>query len=564
MNQLSFIRALVMALGLAWAPSSAEEPQLARRWLYLQQNLQVTENVPKVEGILRRAAKSGYNGVVLADYKLNILDRVPEHYFRNAEQFKKTCDELKLEIIPAVMAFGYSDGILAHDPNLAEGLPCRNLPLRIKDGMGVLAVDNSNLVPGDFEKRKGDAFLGWGFQDEPGSGTFADSAVKHGGTTALRIENPQGKEGNRRVSKVLKVRPWTQYHASVWVRTEGFESAGETRMFALSSRGRTLSHSHLGVKRDQDWTEHHVIFNSLEDAEIRFYVGVWGCRGGKLWLDDVRLVEEPFVNLVRRPGCPLLVESEDRPMVFTEGRDFAPLHDPKLGMTPYAGSFEVYHSPPQLRIVPDSRIKEGEKLLVSYYHAVTIYDNQVPCSLSEPRVFEVVQDQVRRVEKLFHPKTYFFSHDEIRVANWSQQDAKANLTAGQLLAQNVKRCVEIVRQVNPQARLCIWSDMFDPHHNAVDNFYLVNGNLPGSWEGLPKDMAIVNWNSGKPQDSLPFFASRGHSQVLAGYYDSAPKKIIGWLEAGKGQKVEGAMYTTWQSNFNDLEKFAEAAWGKKK
>jgi hypothetical protein len=287
---------------------------------------------------------------------------VPEHYFRNAEQFKKTCDELKLEIIPAVMSFGYSDGILAHDPNLVEGLPCRNLPLRIKNGVAELDSDNPNLVPGDFEKRKGDAFLGWSFQDEPGSGTFADEEAKHGGKTALRIENPPGKEGNRRVSKVLKVHPWTQYHASVW----------------------------------------------------------------------------------------------------------------------------------------------------------------------------------------------------------SEQDAKAKLTAGQLLAENVKHCVQIVRKVNPQARLCIWSDMFDPHHNAVDNFYLVNGNLAGSWEGLPKDMTIINWNSGKAKESLPFFASRGHSQVLAGYYDSDPKNIVRWLTAGEGQKVDGAMYTTWQSNFSDLEKFAEAAWGKRK
>ena len=563
MTRLISIAAFFLAFAFT-ASAWTEEPPLSRRWLYLQQNLQVTENVPKLEAILRRAEKAGYNGVVLADYKLNILDRVPEHYFRNAEQFKKTCDELKLEVIPAVMSFGYSDGILAHDPNLAEGLPCRNLPLRIKGGVGVLAADNSNLVPGDFEKGKGDTFTGWSFQDEPGNGTFADEEVKHRGKVALRIENPPGKEGNRRVSKVLKVRPWTQYHASAWIRTKGFESAKETRMFALSSNGRTLAHSNLGVKRDQDWTEHHVIFNSLGDSEIRFYVGVWGCRGGKAWLDDIQVVEDPFVNLVRRPGCPLLVESEDGKVAYTEGKDFAPLHDPKLGMTPYAGSFEVYHSPPQLKLLKGSQIKEGQKLLVSYYQAVTIYDNQVPCSLSEPKVFEVVEDQVRRVEKLFQPRTYFFSHDEIRVANWSVQDAKAKLTAGQLLAENVKRCVEIVRKVNPQARVCIWSDMFDPHHNAVDNFYLVNGNLAGSWEGLSKDMTIINWNSGKAKDSLPFFASRGHSQVLAGYYDSDPKNIVRWLTAGEGQKVEGAMYTTWQSNFSDLEKFAEAAWGKRK
>ena len=69
-------------------------------------------------------------------------------------------------------------------------------------------------------------------------------------------------------------------------------------------------------------------------------------------------------------------------------------------------------------------IKDGQKLRVSYYHAVTIYDNQVPCSLTESKVFEIVEDQVRRVQKLFEPQTYFLSHDEIRVANWSERRAR--------------------------------------------------------------------------------------------------------------------------------------------
>jgi hypothetical protein len=217
-----------------------------------------------------------------------------------------------------------------------------------------------------------------------------------------------------------------------------------------------------------------------------------------------------------------------------------------------------------MKLAGGSSLRDGQKLRVSYYHAVTIYDNQVPCSLSEPKVFEIVSDQVRRVEKLFAPKTYFLSHDEIRVANWSQPERASGETAGRLLAKNVRKCVEIVRQINPRAELCIWSDMFDPHHNAVDPFYLVNGDLAGSWEGLPKDVTIVNWNSGKPTKSLPFFAGRGHSQILAGYYDGPPQKIADWLNAGRDVRgVDGVMYTTWRSHFDDLEKFAEAAWGKR-
>jgi hypothetical protein len=565
---LSLLLAGFVVCGFAQSPAHAAEP-LELRWVYLQQNLQVTENLPKIEAILRRAAKSGYNGVVLADYKLNVLDRVPDHYFQNAAKFRDICRELKLEIIPTVASFGYSSGILAHDPNLAEGLPARDVPFVVQAGKVVLDVDGENRIPGDFESTsKPDKFSGWGYQDEPGNGTFADSTIKHGGRTSLRIENPKGVQGNRRVSKPVKVRPWSQFHASVWIKTEGFESAGDTRMFAMSPTGRVLSYSHLGVKRDQDWTQHHVVFNSLDNSEVNFYIGTWGCRGGKLWMDDAALIEEPFVNLVRRPGCSLVVKSaptakdDSAPTTFVEGRDFAELRDPKLGTSPWAGEFDVYHEPPTLKLLPGSKIKDGQKLLVSYYHAVTIYDNQVPCSLTEPKVFEIVEDQIRRVEKLFEPQRYFLSHDEIRVANWSEPERASGKTAGQQLADNVRRCGELVRRINPKAKLCIWSDMFDPHHNAVKDFYLVNGDLTGSWEGLPKDTLIINWNSGKASPSLKHFADLGHPQLLAGYYDAPPENIRTWLDTANPfpKSLRGAMYTTWQNNFTDLEKFATAAW----
>src|SRR5580700_6032863 len=75
------------------------------------------------------------------------------------------------------------------------------------------------------------------------------------------------------------------------------------------------------------------------------------------------------------------------------------------------------------------------------------------------------------------------------------------------------------------------------------------------------DAIIVNWNSAKPGESLPFFAGRGHRQVLAGYYDGSAESIRNWLRAGEGVRgIEGAMYTTWQHRFDDLEAFAHFAW----
>lgn len=547
------------------ATSHGAEPEL--RWLYLQTNLQVADNVAKTEALMRRAAKAGYNGVVLADYKLNILDRVPEHYFKHAAQVKAVADELKLELIPAVAAIGYSDGLLAHNPNLAEGIPVRDAPFVARDRVAELRSELIDALPGGgFEQHRNHLTTGWSLQDGPGEFSFVDTEIKRSGKSSLRWEKidatePAGR--NARVARVVKVSPWRQYHASVWIKTQEFESAGDVRLFAMGMDGRVLSHSNLGVKRDQDWTQHHIVFNSLHHREVRVYCGTWGGRGGTLWMDDLALEETAFVNLLRRPGCPLRVTSAESNMAYEEGRDFEPLHDAKMGQAPWAGNYDVYHSPPKLMLKPGSRIQNGEKLKVDFSHTVTIYDNQVACCLAEPEVFRIVEEQVRRVEKLLRPRTYFLSHDEIRVANWCEACRRDDRSAGQLLAENMRQCVRAVRQVNPGARLCVWSDMFDPHHNAVKDFYLVNGDLAGSWEGLPQDMLIVNWNSGNARKSLPWFTQRGHSQVLAGYYDRSPERIRDWKRVGEETKsnVRGAMYTTWRNNFSDLEAFARLAWG---
>jgi len=555
---------LVLLVVYEWSAAAAADPP--RRWVYFQRNLQVRENVDQAEDMLKRAAAAGYNGVVLADYKLNILDRVPRHYFDNARRFRQIADDLKLEVIPTVAPMGYSDGLLAHDPNLAEGLPVQNAPFVVRNGMAHLDSELKNPLPGGgFEEHRNHKVPGWDFQDAPGQASFVDTAVKHSGTSSLRWDNPgvNSREagGNARVSRKVAVSPWRQYHASVWIKTDSYEAANDVRLFAMASDGLVLSHSYLGVQPTQDWTQHHMIFNSLQNSEVRIYCGTWGGRKGTLWMDDLQLQETAFVNLLRRDGCELRV-TDGQGVTFREGTDFERLEDPKLGRVPYDGNYDVWHEPPQLRIPAGSRIKDGQTLRVSFSHTVTVHDGQVTCCLAHPKVFQILEDQVRRVNELLQPKTYFLSHDEIRLANWCGSCQREGRSAGELLAENARRCAAIVRQVSPQARLCVWSDMFDPHHNARSKYYLVNSDLAGSWEGLPKDVTVVNWNHGKAAESLPFFAGRGHEQVLAGFYDSSPQSIAGWLKtASSVSNAHHVMYTTWRNDFSQLEAFAKAAWG---
>jgi hypothetical protein len=49
----------------------------------------------------------------------------------------------------------------------------------------------------------------------------------------------------------------------------------------------------------------------------------------------------------------------------------------------------------------------------------------------------------------------------------------------------------------------------------------------------------------------------GQRQILAGYYDGPVDAIRDWLRDGeKVRGVVGAMYTTWQHQYRDMEGFA--------
>src|SRR5689334_19125778 len=93
------------------------QPRFARRWFYASFNLATDKNADELVALIRRAAKAGYNGLVLADYKFNKLGEMPASYFRNVERVQKAAAEAGIEIIPTVCPIGYSSGLLGHDVN---------------------------------------------------------------------------------------------------------------------------------------------------------------------------------------------------------------------------------------------------------------------------------------------------------------------------------------------------------------------------------------------------------------------------------------------------------------
>ena len=552
---------LVTVLVLAFTPARAAEADGQWLWVYVSTNLQVNERTDDLVALMERAKKAGYNGILLADSKFgNLADR-PAHYYRNLARVREAADRHGLAIIPAVMPVGYSGSILQHDPNLAAALPVRGCPMVVKDGAATVADLSNHLPNGGFEKVEGGKIAGWDWMDACAS---RDTRVKHAGEASLRMTGFRAKNdhGNGRVVRTLALAPFRQYRVDCWVKTDGLSGAGEVRANLLVDK-RALCHTTLGVKATQDWTRHSILFNSLDHAEVRLYVGIWGGRDGALWIDDVCVREVAGVNMLRRDGCPLRVTSDDGNTVYDEGRDFTRWAYPKMGRVPWPGAYEVVHPEPPLVLAEGSRIRNGQRLRASFFHTVVIHEGQVGCCLSHPKVFEVLEEQVRLVKKYLAPKKYMMSHDEIRVAGWCDLCRAGGRTAGQVLAENVRRCTQIIRRTDPKAEVFVWSDMFDPHHNARDNYYLVASTFEGAWEGLDPRVHVVCWYFGKRNESLPFFAGRGHTILMAGYYDQADVKanVLGWREAATKvpEAVRGLMYTTWRSQYKDLEAFARYA-----
>jgi len=510
-------------------------------WVYTQTNLLVPDEVQRVEDLMQRAKKAGYTHMLLADSKFSRLGQLDERYFKHVERIKKLAAELQLKLVPTVCSVGYSNDILSLNPNLAEGLPVRDALYEVRSGIASHRSESDVSLPLLADRRK------WGFIDE---------SLKLDGQI-LQSQPPHSS--NVRISKKLTLQPYRQYHVSIDIKTEGFTTPVEIKV--LAKEGRSLTYTNLGTQPTQDWRTHHITFNSLGNTEANLYIGAWGPTRGSVSLKSPLLEECGAVNLVRRDSAPIQVElqtDDGARKSLAEGTDFENWSDPKLGNQPYGGEYEVWHEAPPIRLV--KKLPDGAKLRVSYYHSHVVYDGQV-CGTASDRDFQKLLDgQIEQMGKLFPDADFMMSHDEYRVMGWTKpniQGLKADATPGEVLTHNVNHCLGQLQSHAPKATVSVWSDMFDPYHNAVDNYYLVNGSLRVS--NAPSSVRIVNWNFDKRDKSLKHFADRGHSQTLAGYYDSDPSQIVTWLDsvvAGKIPRVQGVMYTTWRRNYDDLEKFA--------
>jgi hypothetical protein len=523
------------------------------RWVFVFLSLQTDADVEQIREIARTASAHDLNGMVLTG-GLSMLDRQDAAYFRRLDQVRQIASDNSLEIIPTLFSAGYGGAVLGRNPNLAEGLPVKDALFVVSGGQAKLQPEPAvSFTNGGFEQYSGNNFPGFVFHDRPGEVSFADTRVFHGGRASIRFENFGNFEyGHGRLMQELQVHPYRCYRVSAWVRTESLSPSGAFNFLVLDTNSRELSYMTPPIQATGDWSQVHIGFNSGASSTVRIYAGVWEGKSGRFWLDDLEIRATGLTNVLRRPGTPVAVRGETSGVTYAEGSDYGFLADPQL-------NFRFDHDGPAIRIPAGSRIREGERLRVSWYHGMSIYQGQVSLCMSEPELYEIWEDQARRLHEKMAPRRYLLSADEIRMGGTCEACRSRGMTMAQILGDSITRQVQILRGLNPAAEILTWSDMLDPNHNAVPNYYLVDGDYTGSWEYVPRDLGIMCWYYDIRRESLAHFSRLGFRTFAAAYYDADTlDNPAGWLDAlDETPGAEGILYTTWENKYGLLGPFGD-------
>lgn len=556
--------AFAAALGClsARAPESAAPP--IQLWYYHHTYLSTDDALQTSKALVDRAAKAGYTGMALWDSNVNTLGDEFAVYETEGRigELLRYASKKHMKTLMGPGLFGDSNEVLQANPNWAEAQRVVGTEFRV-DSTGK-QLQLKNTFPGLANPGFEDGKTGW--FDTGDAGLGVNSVAHSGKTSAVIVDAP----ANARLRQKFPLKPWHQYHLRLFYKSSNFKGSVMVEVLDSSNFDKGRTGAYLNASGSHDWTEANYTFNSADSTEGYLYFGVWGGSSGILWFDDIQIEETALVYLVRRSGAPLKIyDPQNASKAYQEGSDYNRVMDMHVETTrtPFD---DTWHPPTPITLPKGTRLTPGQTVAVDSYSTAPIPGALgVSMCMSEPVVYKWIAQNARTMKKLLPSGgAIFIGYDEVRQMNSCEKCRAKNMTAGELLAWSMGQSVHVYESILPEAPLYTWNDMFDPYHNARNNYYLVEGDIAGSWKGLPSNVRIVNWNLGQLKDSLKWFSGRDsrqptpHRQIIAGYYDShnGASSAQEELASAKGiPGVQGLMYTTWVDDYTQLESFAASA-----
>jgi uncharacterized repeat protein (TIGR01451 family) len=545
---------------LTAAFGQSNSPEL---WVWQNAYPESPADVSALEANIDTALSYGYTGVAFWSAAFTFMGSTvtPANNVAYMQQLVSYAQSKGMKTMATVVPYGWSDDALRNNPNWAEGEHLTGSQFTVNTSRTALVPVNSfgGLSNPGFES----GMTGWfGFGD---SNMGIDSTVVHSGHGSGYITNAPG---NSRFKQTLNVIPWREYHVRIWIKTSNFSGFSQIEVWDPTT-DTTCFNTPIRQNSTQDWTELDFTFNSRGSTQPLLLFGVWGGSSGSIWFDDALVEETSLVYVLRRPGTPLTVYDPSNPnVVFQEGTDFNAIADPQLAS---GGGFAgFYHSPATVTLPSTTQLQAGQTVAMDYYAVQPVLAiGDVGICLTEIGAQNWLRQNAQSVVNNMPAGIgYLLSYDEMRHMDSCAVCKARNLTPGQLLASHVTSTANLYRSMAPSAPLYVWSDMFDPFHNAVSNYFFVEGNIAGSWTGLPSTVTVLNWNLSNLANSLNWFSGKNaqqtvpYRQIIAGYYDSGDGTSAATQELQQAigiPGVAGLMYTTWANDYSQLQAFATAA-----
>ncbi len=548
------------ALVTSSAPNKKSPLQL---WYWHHSDLTTDEGVRLSKALIDRAARCGYTGLAFWDNSFGYLSEPfwPKANIQRLRGVIEYATAKGLQVMGSGAPFGWSNAALTSNGNMAEGQ--RVLGAIFQVDRNGKQLDFVNSFPGlnnaGFEAGRSE----WFDTGDPAIGL--NSEAHTGKQAAVIVDTP----GNARFRQKVTLTPWRQYHLTIWFKSKDFRGPAAIEVLDWWHRRVNRFYTEIPAAGTHGWTKLDVTFDSQDTRWAYLYFGIWGKSSGILWFDDVQLEETAPVYVIRRSGTPLRIyDPDDEAQVYREGRDYNYVFDSVLS-APRVVFRDLYHSPVRITLPAGTRLRPGQKVAMDYYAVFPIpQDQQVGMCLTDPGVFRWLEGNARALKSVMPGSgDVLLVYDEMRQANSCAGCREKKMSAGELLAWNVEKTAKLYSAVLPRAPLYVWSDMFDPAHNAHDHYYYVEGDLAGSWKGLPAAVGVLNWNHPHLRESLEWFAGSTaaqpvpHKQIIAGYYDSgkgdSAEKDLQVARDIRG--IEGIMYVTWRDDYSQLENFATSA-----
>ncbi|WP_299312255.1 T9SS type A sorting domain-containing protein [uncultured Aquimarina sp.] len=531
-----------------------------------------------------KAKEAGADTVLYSDTKLNSYGLNGTAGSRWDERIQVLVDGIKergMKLHFITISMGFASSLIASDPNLTTGYPIKKQKLRAANGE-LIPVNSSNISNGGFEDSEGNRAIGWRFQDAIGERTFIDTNIKRSGNASFRAEATGNKDS--RIFTEFDVQPFHQYTLRFWIKTENLSTRNLAALIRdANNTNRTLTNLHISLPKDNGgrqyyngtnklttdgWEEVRIAFNSLNANKVDLALAVFGGIEGTIWWDDVSIIDTPVLNWINRNDLPKSIKHSNG-QALSFGSDVNLPIDEQLGQSGFSGAFDTHHQAPKINIENTANIKEGDIVEIYGYHALPTAGGQISASWNNPEIYMRMRQIHQRLQTDFRPDGFLLNYSEIRTGGWEPSDIQIG-TSGAALANSIKRAFDDLFAVAPDASYYFWSDMIDPEHNAIADYYQINNTLDQSWVTVnPNKVILATWWEGQKiidrgTKSLKFFSDLGFEQVVGAFYDADVNLNFNqWQTASQGvENIIGSIYATWVKprNFTQIENFGNLWW----